>query len=98
MLQNTLELKDARYVQVPTNKEISCIEYTDGTCDLMLDLPYDVIALIYQTAHEKDITADEAASQLVTKALEVYIETLDKDDKDAVLNKPKKSKGKKKAA
>ena len=91
----TLELEDAKLIKIPKDKEVSCIEYTDGTCDLILDLPYDVHALIYQTAHEKGITADEAATKLVTEAVEHYVKTLDKEDKDAIQCKCKKTKGSK---
>lgn len=54
---------------IPKDKEVSSIEYVDGTCDIFVELPNDVMHLVYGVAAEKNITAEEALSELVQEGI-----------------------------
>lgn len=48
-----IDLSKHNLIAIDKDKQIESITYTDGTCDMFLDLPYDVLSILYGEAHRK---------------------------------------------
>jgi len=79
----------ARTIQIPKGKEVEAIYYTDGTVDIPVDIPLNLMGAIYMYAHQLGCSPEEAASKMVEKGLEIMSEN------DPKLKKKLKKKRKK---
>lgn len=84
-----LDLDNKQILLVDKNKKVSMVEYEDGSAELFLDLPHDLMSFVYSESHKQDKSVQDVLLELISNSLKLL-----KDDdsfKSTVKTKIKKS-------
>lgn len=71
-----LTLNNKQAIFVSADKVVESVTYTDGSCDLFLDLTHETLSVLHKLAHERECSIDE----VIIEALETFIDSEEKED------------------
>ena len=71
-----VDLRDKQILVLPANKKVSCVEYEDGTAEIFVDLPNDLLAVLYKKAAEDNCEVEE----VIKNALFDYLSDLEEEE------------------
>lgn len=74
------DLKGMRLIAVDENKEVESVHYTDGSVDMLVDMPKDVIGWLYSEAHLRGCEVNDLVVDTLSEYLSAAEEVLDSED------------------